>query len=123
MNPVPLTGPDGRTWAWACGRCNRVTSCGSSLAAVEDIDDQAERFLWDAQDCCVCRTCKQPLDDSSPSHWECTRCEGSRQAKQAVEHEALVANLAARGLRLCPNRFCSIEGECETCGDEGTVPL
>lgn len=123
MNPVPLTGPDGRTWAWACGRCNRVTSCGTTLAAVEDIDDQAERFLWDARDCCVCRTCKQPIDDATSSHWECSRCEESRKAKQAVEHEAWVAKLAAEGLRPCPNRFCGIEGECETCGDEGTVPL
>lgn len=122
-NPVPLTGPDGRTWAWACGRCNRLASCGSTLAAVEDIDDQAERFLWDARDCCVCRICKQPTDDAAPSHWECSRCEESRQAKQAVEHEALVAKLAAEGRRLCPNRFCGIEGECEACGDEGTVPL
>ena len=65
----------------------------------------------------------QPVDDDARGGLSCTRCDEARRAKQAVEHEALVAKLAAEGRRLCPNRFCGIEGDCETCGDEGTVPL
>lgn len=122
-NPVPLTGPDGRPWAWACGRCYRLPCVGQTLAPVQDIDDQADRFREYAGWCCVCDECKQPVDDDARGGLSCTRCGEARRAKQAVEHEALVAKLAAEGRRLCPNRFCGIEGDCETCGDEGTVPL
>lgn len=121
--PVPLTGPKGHIWAWACGRCNRVTSCGTTLAAVEDIDDQAARFLWDAERCCVCDDCKQPVDDDQRGRRSCSRCCAVRREKHAAEREAWVAKLAAEGLRPCPERYCGTEGVCPVCADNGVVPL
>jgi hypothetical protein len=64
MNPIPLTAPDGRVYAYACGQCHRVGG-GSSLLGVTETDGPVpvlvRASLCDATSCCTCRDCGDRL--------------------------------------------------------------
>ena len=60
MNPFPLRAPDGRVYAYACGRCHHV-SAGSSMAGRDRVSGPiallVEASLGGATSCCTCRDC------------------------------------------------------------------
>lgn len=76
MNPIPLSAPDGRVYAYACGRCHHVGG-GSSMLVREDLDGPLVRLVdhsrRDADQCCTCHDCRTPL---TRDEWRgyCTMC-------------------------------------------------
>jgi hypothetical protein len=126
--PIPLAAPDGTVYAYACGRCNRVSVMGHTLMPVEDIGGQAERSREEAADCCVCRTCGAPVEAENRGYRSCVQCDEACRAKNRAEAAARVADLAARGMRECvPCRGFGCDDradeECPDCDGTGEVPL
>ena len=63
MNPIPLSSPDGRVYAYACGTCHHVRA-GSELLGHPEATGPHERLveasLHDAERCCACLGCNRP---------------------------------------------------------------
>lgn len=80
MNPIPLSAPDGRIYAYACGRCHHVGG-GSSLIGTHDADGPHKRLtassLRDAEGCCLC-DCGAMIESG---RWggQCVRCDWIRR--------------------------------------------
>lgn len=77
MNPIPLSAPSGRVYAYACGICHHT--CASSelwgrpetSGPHEELVEASER---DAERCCTCLRCRRPgvdgfCDDCNWDTW------------------------------------------------------
>ena len=84
MNPIPLTAPDGRVYAYACGVCHQVPlgselfipdrpSRGPNADCVLSSENSAEY-------CCTCDACLDPLE--AGDFCVCGRCYWSWQMRQ-----------------------------------------
>lgn len=81
MNSIPLSAPDGPTYAYACGECKRVY-VGYGAVLTDRVADS--RVL--ATKCCLCLDCKTALSDhykGSPSAI-CTPCYQKRRDAEAA---------------------------------------
>lgn len=81
MNSIPLSAPDGLTYAYACGECKRVY-VGYGAALTDRVADS--RVL--ATKCCLCLDCKAALSEhykGSPSAI-CTPCHQKRRDAEAA---------------------------------------
>ena len=81
MNSIPLSAPDGPTYAYACGECKRVY-VGYGAVLTDRVADS--RVL--ATKCCLCLDCKAALSDhykGSPSAI-CTPCHQKRRDAEAA---------------------------------------
>lgn len=81
MNSIPLSAPDGPTYAYACGACKRVY-VGYGAVLTDRVADS--RVL--ATKCCLCLDCKAALSDhykGSPSAI-CTPCHQKRRDAEAA---------------------------------------
>ncbi|MBK8260229.1 MAG: hypothetical protein IPK80_02705 [Nannocystis sp.] len=107
--PIPLTSPDGRVYAWACGQCRRV---GGGGAMMRDYDDEivtymADASMSDALRCCVCEECGCGLVDKwrkvpfRPLHM-CEPCGAAWEAREAERRAALPPSPPDEGPSLCP---------------------
>lgn len=84
MNPIPLTAPNGRIYAYACGRCHHIPGHGERLVVVPGFPDfnEVNRRYQAARLCCTCRACGAALgsepDDPHPDRrgrGACSTCE------------------------------------------------
>lgn len=60
MNPIRLSAPDGRVYAYACGVCHNIPAGGFHLGpwpADGPHDGAPERSHDMAEECCTCRSC------------------------------------------------------------------
>lgn len=73
MNPIPLSAPDGRVYAYACGTCHLVAG-GSTPMWREDGPPAriVDGSKLQAESCCRCLQCKRPM--SRLDGIECADC-------------------------------------------------
>jgi len=60
MNPIPLSSPDGKVYAYACGHCHHVAAGAAMLVAPDEpgpIPHLVVRSLEAAKACCTCHSC------------------------------------------------------------------
>jgi len=73
MNPIPLTGPDGGVYAYACGTCHHVSPGGDALLRHDGPDDVAAQHSREmAESCCVCQRCGAVITEYGDL--ECATC-------------------------------------------------
>lgn len=93
MNPIPLTSPDGRIYAYACGVCHNVPASSYALGpwpANGPRERLAESSMVKAERCCTCSTCGArpvPL-------FGCDDCNRDRALRRMW---SAIATCAARG--------------------------
>lgn len=80
MNPIPLSAPDGRVYAYACGVCHNVQAGAYAMApwpASDPHENLTEDSKRDATRCCTCSTCGiGPVEAST-----CPDCSRDRRAR------------------------------------------
>jgi hypothetical protein len=97
-DPVPLTDPAGRVFAYACASCLSLGGgfdlVGSGRWTDEEIARRAETSLCNAKACCTCRRCKSPSPVPVDWDWNCPGCapiaeaEAARRLRDALEAAA-----------------------------------
>jgi hypothetical protein len=97
MNAIPLAGPDGTVYAYACGRCRRVARGISRMVDTYDdeiVADMAEHSRADAESCCTCQKCKGVREGAGlfGASFLCAACE----AADAPLREARIAEARKR---------------------------
>jgi hypothetical protein len=108
MNPLPLSAPDGRIYAYACGVCHQVQASSCRLCRLEGPDAiLVATSLEHAEGCCRCseRQCRAPLEAPKCRYDRCDRCE------QLAGIGALIWAMAHMGCGVC--EWCGGDrGEC-----------
>lgn len=62
MNPIPLSAPDGRIYAYACGTCHHVRSSSTPMWIDDPPGPQCvEHRRKEAEACCTCHSCHAPM--------------------------------------------------------------
>jgi hypothetical protein len=97
MNPIPLTGPDGTVYCFACSTCGKPWSSidlvyvPSPVERAEHIARYRDESRWRAERCCHCMDCGDPLvpteadADGMVSLWSksmCRRCIAKAEEKR-----------------------------------------
>ena len=92
MNAVPLTKPNGKVYAWACGVCGCVGRAGSVRLTRNGRrwGATAEESRYSAVRCCLCSTCGK-LPRSTSFGGRCVACDVAATARAAEERTAAVA--------------------------------
>lgn len=98
MNPIPLSAPDGRVYAYACGVCHHLPTVDAFMVQRPDVKydwqtERTERYRSDAQDCCACKRCGAQLPEM---RWGvCPACQPAEDAEQATRDATWAAKAEA----------------------------
>ena len=91
MNPLPLTAPDGRVYAYACGVCHQVSGGVSKLVRLDGPDESlVEGSCVGATSCCACLRCGALL--SEERYGTCLACKPAEERERAELCARLDAN-------------------------------
>ena len=93
MNPIPLTDPQGRVWAYLCGSCHHIRGLAEVMYdVVEPVESIVQMSLEQAERCCTCRLCGAQSSWHRPSRTYAQLCEAC-EAKAKEDEPRRIAEI------------------------------
>lgn len=123
MNPIPLSAPDGRVYAYACGVCHHVAGGASLLVCWDEpgpIPVLVEGSLSKATSCCTCHTCGTPNPRGTDSLLWCATCRWWQRFYEVWRNIGL--GYTDTPCKVCGARWtsadCRARPACSACGED-----